>query len=131
MVDRWSDRLAKVDQAVDRVMSETVRFFPMVVGSYAAAPDETRAEFELPAVLYTGAGETDLGGNANNTLLSRVVTSRATLEVRKDVWPVGAVIRKNDEVEAIAKGRRYRIESSDQQHPSQFIFHLTIVGETL
>lgn len=131
MVDRWSDRLAKVDQAVDRVMSETVRFVPMVVGPYAAAPDESREEFELLAVLYTGAGETDLGGNANNMMLSRVVTSRATLEVRKDIWPVGAEIRKNDEVDAVAKGRRYKIESVDRQHPSQLVFHLTIVGETL
>lgn len=129
MTDRWSDRLARVDQAVDRVMSESVRFVPVREGDFSGAtPDPDRPAFDAEGVLAFRRGEEDIGGNAAHLRNARVVTAHAELQVMKAKLPAGFDIRKDDRVEAVAKGLLFKIERVDRQHPGRLAFILSIVG---
>lgn len=110
-------------------MAETMLFKPMRAGSEYSAPslDDTRLSFEIEGTLATSAGETDIGGNAQNLMVGRVVTSRATLEILKSLWPAYAEPRKDDQFTAVEKDRDYKIDSIDRQHASRIIFHLSIL----
>lgn len=132
MTDRWSDRLARVDQAVDRVMSESVRFVPVREGDFSGVtPDPDRPAIDAEGVLTFRRGEEDIGGNAAHLRKARVVTAHAELQVMRAKLPAGFDIRKDDRVEAVAKGLVFKIERVDRQHPGRLAFVLSIVaGDT-
>lgn len=131
MTDRWRDRLARIDRAVDRTMSESIRFVPVREGDFSGAvPDPDRAAVDVVGVLTFRRGEDDLGGNAAHLRNARIVTAHADLQVMRAKLPVGFEPRKDDRVEAVDQGLTFKIERIDRQHPGRLAFLLSIVGET-
>lgn len=129
MTDRWKDRLARVDRAVDRVMSESIRITPMLSGDYSAnARDHSRPIIEVIATLFVDRGETDIGGNSRHVRNARLVTAPSRLEIMKSKLPPGFDIRKNDAVEAVDKGEHYKIEWIDPRHPGRLVIMLADIG---
>lgn len=129
MPDRWSDRLARIDQAVDRVMSETVRITPVVEGDYSeTAADPNRLAFDVEGVLVRGRGESDLGGNSRHVRNVRIVTADAELHIQKVLLTGLPEVRKNDRVSALAVGETYKVERIDRSHPGRIVLHLSADG---
>lgn len=127
MTDRWRDRLARVDRAVDRVMSEAVRITPMRVGDFSGAvPDTDRPAFETDGVLTIDRGETDMGGNAARLRNVQLPTARAELQIIKTRIPAGSNLRKDDRVEALDQGLTFKVERVDRQHPGRLVLMLSI-----
>lgn len=130
MTDRWSDRLARIDQAVDRVMSEAVRFVPVREADFSGVtPDPERAAVDTEGVLTFRRGDDDIGGNAAHLRNARIVTAHAELQVMRTKLPATFDIRKDDRVEAVDKGLVFKIERVDRQHPGRMAFVLSIVAE--
>lgn len=130
MTDRWSDRLARIDQAVDRAMSESVRIVPVREADFAGVtPDPDRPAVDVEGVLTFRRGEEDIGGNAAHLRNARVVTAHAELQVMRTKLPAGFDIRKDDRVEVVAKGLVFKIERVDRQHPGRLAFVLSIIAE--
>lgn len=129
MVDRWSDRLARVDRAIDLVMSETVRIVPQRASDFAdAVEDEDRPAVNVLAVLTIWRGEADMGGDDNHIRNARVATQRAELQVQKSLLS-GLEIRKNDRVEAPAKNMAFHVDRVDRYHPGRVALSLSYIGE--
>jgi hypothetical protein len=130
VTDRWKDRLARVDRAVDRVMSESIRITPMLSSDYAnPVRDTSRPIIEIEATLFVDRGETDIGGNSRHVRNARVTTSPARLEIMKSKLLPGYDIRKNDAVEAVDKGEHYKIEWIDPRHAGRLVIMLAAVGD--
>ena len=126
MPDRWKDRLARVDRAIDRVMAETVRIVPVVEGDFGgAAADPARPAFEVDAVVTILRGETDLGGSAQHLRNVQVRTARAEAQIDRRHLPAGVEIRKSDRLIAIDQGLVFRIERLDSEHPGRLALELT------
>jgi hypothetical protein len=129
MADRWKDRLDRIDRAVDRAMSETVRFVPVREGDFSGVvPDPDRVAFEADGVLTIDRGETDMGGNAARLRNARVVTAKAELQIMKSRLPPGFEPRKDDRIEAPAQGLVFKIDRIDRQHPGRVAFALSIIA---
>jgi hypothetical protein len=127
-VDRWSDRLARVDLAVDRVMATPVRITPMLVSDFrGAVPDPPRPAFETEGVLTATRAETDGGGSASKVFPSRMTTHPTELQIMTAKLP-GYELRADDRVEALAFGDRYTISRIDRHHPGRIVLHLTQIG---
>jgi hypothetical protein len=128
-VDRWSDRLTRVDLAVDRVMATPVRITPMAVHDFGGAqPDPARPAFETEGVLTATRAETDLGGGASRVLASRITTHPTELQIMTAKLPPGCELRADDRVEALAFGDRYTISRLDRHHPGRIVLHLAQTG---
>ncbi|HML28957.1 MAG TPA: hypothetical protein PKE16_08975 [Hyphomicrobium sp.] len=121
MVDRWKDRLGRVDRAVDRVMSEEIVITPMLPADYATpARDEARPIIKTIGLLHVDRGENDIGGNSRH-----VRNARVRLEITKSILPAGADIRENDLVDATDKGEHYKVDWIDRQHPGRLVLMLS------
>lgn len=128
MVDRWAARLARVDRAIDRRMSETLRVVPVVEGDFGDRVDEERETFEVDGVLTIKRGETDLGGNREHIRNSLVRAGKAEAQITRSLLPPGAEILKNDRIIAVAKGLVWKIERVDTEHPGRLALELSIDG---
>lgn len=132
MTDRWKNRLARIDRAVDRVMSETVRFVPVRDADFSGVvPDPQRLSFVVDGVLVIDRGETDTGGNALRLRNTQVRTAKAELQIMKSLLPPGFKARKNDRFEAVDQGLVFKIERIDREHEGRVAFVLSIVAEDL
>jgi hypothetical protein len=128
-VDRWSERLARVDLAVDRQMATPVRITPMITSDFSGAqPDPARPAFETEGLLVVTRGETDLGGNTSKVFTARASTHPAELQIMTAKLPAGWDIRADDRAETLAFGDRYTVAWLDRQHPGRIVLHLTQTG---
>lgn len=126
-MNRWRDRLDRVDRAVDRVMSELLRIEPMRTGDFAGAQaDPDRLAFEVEGVLTIARGETDMGGNAAHLRNARIVTAAATAQIMTVHLPAGAEIRKDDRVIAVDQCLVFKVERPDREHPGRLALVLSI-----
>jgi len=129
MTDRWRDRLERVDQAVDRVMSETLQIVPMLESEYSSRQtDPARAAFEVEGVLSVERGDTDLGGSSRQIRNARVTTSKAELQIQTVLLVGRPEIRKNDRVFSTAKDTTFKVDRIDRLHPGRLAFTLSIDG---
>ena len=127
MADRWKDRLARVDRAIDRAMSETLAVFPMLAGDFTAAvADPDREAFEVDGVLTIHRGETDFGGVAEHLRTMQLRTARAEAQIIKTKLPAGAEIRKGDRIVAVDQGLAFAVDRIDTEHPGRLALTLTI-----
>jgi hypothetical protein len=128
MVDRWKDRLGRVDRAVDRAMSEGIIITPMLSGDYDADQrDDSRPIINTVGVLHVDRDEDHIGGNTRHIRNARVRLSPSRLEIDKNILPPGYDIRKNDAVEAVDKGNHYKVEWIDRQNPGRLVIMLAIL----
>lgn len=126
-MDRWRDRLARVDRAIDRVMAETVRIVPVVEGDFGGvAADPVRPAFEVDAVVTIRRGETDLGGSAQHLRNTQVRTARAEAQIERSRLPAGVELRKGDRLVAVDQGLAFRIERLDGEYPGRLALELTV-----
>lgn len=126
MVDRWKDRLGRVDRAVDRVMSEEIVITPMLPADYATPTrDEARPIVKTIGLLHVDRGESDIGGNSRHVRNARVRVSPTRLEITKSILPTGADIRENDLVDATDRGEHYKVDWIDRQHPGRLVLMLS------
>jgi len=128
MVDRWKDRLGRVDRAVDRVMSEAIKITPMLSSDYVAeARDNSRPIIETVGLLHIDRDEDHIGGDSRHIRNARIRLSPSRLEIDKNILPPGYDIRKDDAVEAVDKNLKFKIDWIDPQNPGRLVVMLAIL----
>ena len=95
----------RVTAAVDRSHAELVAVVPQAEGNQyrRAGMDPDREAITIEGVLRIGSGDTDLGGEGQNTWSSRLPAGKAVLAVDVKAWPAALGIRAGDIVRALTR----------------------------
>lgn len=111
MPANWSSRLSRIDAAADRHLAERLRLVPLAGGRYATAvADPNRASVDVLGRLHVGESIGDLGGEGARTWRTMIGAGRAVAEITLSRMPAQYVVRKDDRLEALDRGRVFIIE---------------------
>lgn len=125
MPSPFSRALAKMEPALDAQMGERIVITPMGKGDFARGVDNTR-----PAIDVIGlVGFVDPSSADIARLESRVAYEELEAEIRREVLPAGAEIRKDDAVTLSEREwRDYKVGRVDKSDPARLRVVLCKIG---
>ena len=112
----------RTTRAVDAVMAETVKLFPLKKG----APDPSRQVYEFQAVLRTGGTKNNsMSGGVGRDWMVRIAAGKAQLHVDRVANPQ-IILEVGDKIQAISRADspRFEILEIDDRGHSRLVAEL-------
>lgn len=125
MTSPFSAALSAMEARLDEHMGERIVITPQAGGDFGAAVDGTRPVIDVTALVnFVDPSSADIA-----TLDARVPYEELEAEIRRDLLPVGAIIRKNDAVSLPERPvTAYKVGRVDQADPGRLRVTLCKVG---
>ncbi len=125
MPSPFSAALAAMEPQLDDHMGERIVITPMANGDFAAAGDETRPIIDVTALVdFVDPSSADLA-----KLDARVPYEELEAEIRRELLPAGAVIRKDDVVVLHERpSKDYKVGRVDHSDPARLRVILCKIG---
>lgn len=114
-----------MEPVLDAQMGERIVITPMAKGDFRRGVDNTRAAIDIIGLVgFVDPSSADIA-----RLESRVAYEELEVEIRREVLPVGAEIRKEDAVTLPEREwRDYKVGRVDKSDPGRLRINLVKVG---
>lgn len=125
MPSPFSAALAAMEPRLDQHMGERIVITPMGKGDFSRGADTTRPVIDVTALVdFVDPSSADIA-----RLDARVPYEELEAEIRREVLPLGAEIRKDDAVTLPERpGQHYKVGRVDKADPARLRVNLVKVG---
>jgi len=125
MASPFAAALSTMEGRLDQHMGERIVITPLVSGDFGRPADNTRPLIDVTGLVdFVDPSSADIG-----TLESRVPYEELEAEIRREVLPAGAEIKKDDAVTLPDRpGQRYKVGRVDKSDPARLRVNLVKVG---
>ncbi len=125
MPSPFSAALAAMEPRLDQHMGERIVITPMGRGDFARAADTTRPVIDVTGLVdFVDPSSADIA-----RLEARVPYEELEAEIRREVLPAGAEVRKDDAVTLTERpGQSYKVGRVDKSDPSRLRINLVKIG---